>query len=97
MDETSWQVKLAKSNINITSLQFTNEHTLCTVCYEFPYHPRPGQTKWIKTSNELFSGIGEIKNNDGIIDCSALPVIFISDVAEAILKIVLDLRKALEG
>lgn len=52
MDETlRWQVRLAKSNINITSVQFSG-HNTCVICYEFPYHPKPGQVKWVKTADE---------------------------------------------
>lgn len=43
MDEMSWQAKLAKTNINILSID--DERWF----YEFMYHPYPGQTKWCKT------------------------------------------------
>lgn len=85
MEETlSWQVKLAKSNVNITSLQFNREHTACTVCYEFPYHPKPGQVKWLKAACECTSG----EENE---------ILYLPSVAEMLLRVVLDLRKTLEG
>ncbi len=85
MEETlSWQAQLAKSNINITSLQFSKEHTACTVCYEFPYHPKPGQVKWLKSACECVSG------EDG-------KTLFLPSVAKMLLKVVLSLRKELEG
>lgn len=43
MDELSWQAKLAKTNINILSID--DERWF----YEFMYHPYAGQTKWCKT------------------------------------------------
>lgn len=41
--EESLQVKLAKSNINITEI--ADNHIL----FEFPYHPRPGEVRWCKS------------------------------------------------
>lgn len=89
MEETlSWRTKLAKSNINITSVVFNPTHTICDVCFEFPYHPTPGQVKWLKTVSEF---IGEMDDDNR-------PVLLtLPQIAEAIRKQVLELRKELEG
>ena len=46
MDELSWRAKLAKSNINILSIDPTND----IMVVEFTYHPKPGTFKWCKTA-----------------------------------------------
>lgn len=45
MDELSWRAKLAKSNINILSIDPDG-----VMVVEFTYHPRPGTFKWCKTA-----------------------------------------------
>lgn len=96
MDETSWQVKLAKSNINITNVQFNPNHKTCTICYEFPYHPKPGQVKWLKTANEFFKGKASIEGLEEIMN-NGLPMVYLGDdIANSILKNVLEIRKSLE-
>lgn len=47
MDELSWRVRLAKSNINILNIDEKRWF------YEFMYHPKRGATKWCKTYYEL--------------------------------------------
>lgn len=58
MEEISWRAKLAKSNINILSV---NPDTAISVV-EFTYHPKPNVFKWCKTmfpyrtlSDEMFA------------------------------------------
>lgn len=98
MEETlSWQAKLAKSNINITSVIFNDAHTLCTVCYEFPYHPKPGQVKWFKTANDFIGDLSSEEDIKKVVENKELPIIFMSNVADGLLKRVLSLRKELEG
>lgn len=105
MEEKSWQAKLAKSNINITDVQFNQEHTTAVVCYEFSYHPIPGQTKWLKTADEFVSGFESVDKLNELTQNSALPPILIKDVptllmseiANTLLLRVLELRKELEG
>lgn len=46
MDELSWRAKLAKSNINILSIDPTGQ----VIMVEFTYHPKPGVFKWCKTA-----------------------------------------------
>ena len=97
MDETSWQVKLAKSNINITSVQFNPNHKTCTICYEFPYHPKPGQVKWLKTANEFIRGHASKEGLEKIAE-DGLPMVCLDDsIANSILRNVLEIRKSLEG
>lgn len=43
MDGMSWRARLAKSNINILSIEGKRWY------YEFMYHPYHGSTKWCKT------------------------------------------------
>lgn len=88
MEETlSWRARLAKSNINITNVSFNSMHTICDVCFEFPYHPVPGQIKWLKTVSEF---IGEMDEDNK-------PVLLtLPQITEAIRKQVLELRKELE-
>lgn len=51
MDEISWRVRLAKSNINILNTDGRRWY------YEFMYHPKPGQTKWCKTYFDVPSDV----------------------------------------
>jgi len=99
MEETlSWQAQLAKSNINITGVQYNQNHKACVVCFEFPYHPKPGQVKWVKTAEEY---IGISANKDElkklVEDGASLPVVYLHDLVPAIKNTVLTLRKELEG
>lgn len=99
MEETlSWQAQLAKANINITGVQYNANHKACVVCFEFPYHPKPGQVKWIKTAEEY---IGISANKDAlkklIDDGASLPAVYLHDLVPAIKNTVLTLRKELEG
>lgn len=58
MDERdlSWRARLAKSNINILSVDQNKWYI------EFTYHPRPGTFKWCKT---FFSFPSEVDVPDG--------------------------------
>lgn len=60
MDELSWRAKLAKSNINILSVDI--DHNV--LYYEFAYRPHAGvAAKWVKTTSEpvmdTFAAINE--------------------------------------
>lgn len=88
MDEKSWEAKLAKSNINITDIHFNATHTMCEVCYEFPYHPKPGQVKWLKTVRQMVY-LPEGEEDKGLI--------FMHQIAEDLSQRVLQIRKELEG
>ena len=100
MDEISLRAKLAKSNINITSVRYEANHKMCVVCYEFPYHPKPGQVKWVKTVDEFFGvkvGADGKPKFEEIIENGELPTLYIDDVIPSLLVRVLELRKELEG
>lgn len=89
MDEDfSWRARLAKSNINITSIDY--EHNL--IYLDFAYRPHSGQSqKWAKTVFDLSCdyaaeyplGVSKDINWD--------------DTSNKICKEVLKLRKELEG
>lgn len=99
MEETlSWQAQLAKSNINITGVQYNPNHKTCVVCFEFPYHPKPGQVKWVKTAEE-YIGIGaDINELKRLVEeGEELPIVYLHNLVPAIKKTVLTLRKELEG
>ena len=99
MEETlSWQAQLAKSNINITGVQYNFNHKTCVVCFEFPYHPKPGQVKWFKTADE-FIGVNTTDKEElkRIINSGKLPVVYLHDLVPALKSVVLSLRKELEG
>lgn len=99
MEETlSWQAQLAKSNINITGVQYSPNHKTCVVCFEFPYHPKPGQVKWIKTANEFIGvDITDKEELEKVIESGKLPIVYLRDLAPSIKSRVLSLRKELEG
>lgn len=99
MEETlSWQAQLAKSNINITGVQYNFNHKTCVVCFEFPYHPKPGQVKWFKTAEEFVGvDITDKEELGRIVDSGKLPVVYLHDLAPALKSRVLSLRKELEG
>ena len=99
MEETlSWQAQLAKSNINITGVQYSPNHKTCVVCFEFPYHPKPGQVKWFKTAEEYLgidANIDKLKKM--VEEGDNLPIVYLHNLVPAIRKTVLALRKELEG
>lgn len=99
MEETlSWQAQLAKSNINITGVQYNFNHKTCVVCFEFPYHPKPGQVKWLKTAEEYFKTETDAEEIQKIVDGEKeFPMVYLRDLVPAIKKTVLSLRKELEG
>ena len=83
MDEKSWRARLARSNINI--LDIHNDK----VFLEFTYHPKPGTFKWCKTYFELPFPLSQASGEE------------YEDYqygnAQAIMDMVLDLRKELEN
>lgn len=92
MDELSWQARLAKSNINILNLSRAKNGESADVYYEFMYHPRSGQTKWCKTVTYVESE--EVEIADGTWERFMLTG---DEIADALLKEVLKLRKELEA
>lgn len=98
MEETlSWQAELAKSNINITGVQYGANHKTCVVCFEFPYHPKPGQVKWFKTADEFIGVKADKEELEKVIESGKLPVVYLHDLVPALKSRVLSLRKELEG
>lgn len=98
MEETlSWQAQLAKSNINITGVQYNTNHKSCVVCFEFPYHPKPGQVKWLKTADEFIGVNANTEELKKVIESGKLPIVYLHDLVPAIKSRVLSLRKELEG
>lgn len=82
MDENlSWRARLAKSNINILSVDQGRWYI------EFTYHPRPGTFKWCKTFVEVPFQLypGEEMDEAEETNC------------DTVLKTVLSLRKELEA
>ena len=86
MDETnlSWRARLAKSNINILSM---DPHR---VYIEFTYHPKPGVFKWCKTVLENMYPLNQACDKQEYEDFQEMN-------AQYILDEVLKLRKELEG
>lgn len=99
MEETlSWQAELAKSNINITGVQYSTNHKTCVVCFEFPYHPKPGQVKWFKTAEEFIGINADMAELKKLMENNKeLPIVYLHNLVPAIKKVVLSLRKELEG
>ena len=98
MEETlSWQAQLAKANINITGVQYGTHHKTCVVCFEFPYHPKPGQVKWFKTAEEFIGVKSDKEELEKVIESGKLPIVYLHDLAPALKSRVLSLRKELEG
>lgn len=99
MEETlSWQAQLAKANINITGVQYNINHKACVVCFEFPYHPKPGQVKWFKTAEEFVGvDITDKEELESIVESGKLPIVYLHDLVPALKSKVLSLRKELEG
>lgn len=95
MEKGSWRARLARSNINILSVNPSYW------VYEFTYHPKPGTFKWCKTIHEVKPTITTPANVKDLPleDWSRLPIEKPSynAIAEDILTEVLELRKELEG
>lgn len=83
MDEKSWRARLARSNINI--LDIHNDK----VFLEFTYHPKPGTFKWCKTYFELPFPLSQASDEEY--------EDYQYNNAQAILDMVLSLRKELEN
>lgn len=57
MDETSWRVRLAKSNINIKHIDYDSRK----IYFDFSYRPKPGAPiKWVSTVDEV--GVGTFQD-----------------------------------
>lgn len=98
MDESLlWQLELAKANIHITSVQYNANHKACVICFEFPYHPKPGQVKWFKTAEEFLGFKPNKENFDKIVESGELPIVYLHNLVPSLKNIVLALRKELEG
>lgn len=89
MDEMSWRAKLAKANINILNIVWSDADSQADIYYEFMYHPRPGQTKWCKT----FSRVRGYYDEESDTQC----VVTEDGILATLTKDVLALRKELEG
>lgn len=92
MDELSWRARLAKSNINILNITWSSNRESADVFYEFMYHPKYGQTKWCKTVTPVESE--EVEISEGVWERFMLTG---EEIADALSKEVLSLRKELEG
>lgn len=91
-EKLSWRAKLAKANINILSISFTESQTKAIVFYEFMYHPKPGQTKWCKTYARVEGSVS------GDIDSGYFrDPVWGADIYRELSQEVLALRKELEG
>lgn len=95
-ENLSWQAQLAKSNINITGVQYTANHKVCVICFEFPYHPRPGQVKWLKTAEEFIGVKANKEELETVIEGGKLPIVYLHDLVPALKNRVLQIRKELE-
>lgn len=84
MDELSWRARLAKSNINILSMDSQR------VYIEFTYHPKPGTFKWCKTVIENKYPLNEAGDKQEYEDFQEMNARYILDE-------VLNLRKELEA
>ena len=88
MDGMSWRAQLAKSNINILNIEWSNYRKVADIYYEFMYHPHNGQTKWCKT---WVTVRGQYDDDLGV----SLEVTDL-DILDALKSDVLSLRKELE-
>ena len=88
-EKLSWRARLAKSNINILSIDDDRWF------YEFMYHPRPGQTKWCKTYYEIPNEI--FVPQDRPYDWTKLRETDVEKIVAGLQDEVLALRKELEG
>lgn len=91
-EKLSWRARLAKSNINILSIDFTKSQTKAIVFYEFMYHPKAGQTKWCKTYARVEGAVS------GDIDSGYFrDPVYGRDIYDTLSTEVLALRKELEA
>lgn len=48
-DNLSWRAQLARSNINILNIEWSDDRVTAEVFFEFMYRPYNGSIKWCKT------------------------------------------------
>lgn len=97
MDEKSWRARLARSNINILSV----DRGYWVI--EFTYHPKPGTFKWCKTVHEV-KPVPRWPEDKAFADLSTEEIVSVpldnptyEEIANDILDEVLELRKELEN
>lgn len=91
----SWRASLAKSNINILNMVWSEGDSVVDVFFEFMYHPKLGQTKWCKTWTQVTGEVVDLDTDDrdNAVQCAVTGY----DIARCLKKEALALRKELEG
>lgn len=94
-DNLSWRAQLARSNINILNVNWSDDKMTAVVFFEFMYRPYNGSIKWCKTWTPVAGKLVPNPNDPDGIEYDQMEVSG-DDVCEELRRVTLELRKELE-
>lgn len=94
-DNLSWRAKLARSNINILNIEWSDDRMTAEVFFEFMYRPYNGQIKWCKTWVPVAGRL--VKDPDDPDGIGSIQMeVSGDDICGTLKQMTLELRKELE-
>lgn len=94
-DNLSWRAKLARSNINILNIEWSDDKLTAEVFFEFMYRPYNGSIKWCKTWTSVAGRLVQDPDDPDGIEYNQMEVSG-NDICDALRQMTLELRKELE-
>lgn len=94
-DNLSWRAKLARSNINILNIEWSDDRMTAEVFFEFMYRPYNGSIKWCKTWAPVAGSLAPDPNDPDGIDAVQMEVSG-DNICDTLKQMTLKLRKELE-
>lgn len=94
-DNLSWRAQLARSNINILNIKWSDDKMTAEVFFEFMYRPYNGSIKWCKTWAPVAGKLVPDQNDPDGIEYNQMEVSG-DDICDTLRQMTLKLRKELE-
>lgn len=94
-DNLSWRAQLARSNINILNIVWSDDKMTAEIFFEFMYRPYNGSIKWCKTWAPVAGRLVPNPDDPDGIEYNQMEVSG-DDICEALRRVTLKLRKELE-
>lgn len=94
-DNLSWRAQLARSNINILNIEWSDDKMAAEVFFEFMYRPYNGSIKWCKTWAPVAGKLVPDPNDPDGINSIQMEVSG-DDICDTLKQVTLRLRKELE-